>query len=134
MNLRNYAMIYPSYFTEHECDRIVQFANRYEEVIGGVGQRTDDLDAPDVQEQGTIDDSIRQSDIRWLIHEEFPEDLAKKIEDGINMASVDADWLHQWDYVEHHQYTTYTRSTSTRRLLYMAYRFRRFRTISWWSL
>ena len=58
MNLKQYAMIYPSYFTEHECDRIVKFADRYEEVTGGVGQKSDDLDAPKVSEQGTIDDSI----------------------------------------------------------------------------
>ena len=107
MNLKQYAMIYPSYFTQHECDRITQFSQRYEEVNAGIGQKGDDPDEERSSDQGSIDDSIRQSDVRWLIHEEFPEDIATKIEDGINMASVDADWLHQWDYVEHHQYTTY---------------------------
>ena len=107
MNLRKYAMIYPSYLSQHECDTIQTFSERYEEVVSGIGQKNDDVDAEELQEQGQVDDNIRQSDVRWLIHEEFPLEIAQKIEKGINMASADAGWLHQWDYVEHHQYTTY---------------------------
>ena len=109
MNLKKFAMIYPSYLTEHECDTIQAFSERYEEVVSGTGNNENDPDAESFQNnnQGNVDDNIRQSDVRWLIHNEFPFEISDKIEKGINMASADAGWLHQWDYVEHHQYTTY---------------------------
>ena len=107
MNLRQYAMIYPGYLSEDECDRISLIAERYEQVDSGIGNKSDDEDAEVEKDIGVLDNTIRQSDQKWLIHEEFPPELAKKIEDGINMASADANWLHQWDHVEHHQYTTY---------------------------
>lgn len=108
MNLRDYAIIYPEYFTPHECDIIQGVASTIQEETGSIGQRDDDPDAPkNGQPGGKQDNTIRQSDVKWIMHEQMPDDIKKKITDGINMASVDGQWLHQWDHVENHQYTIY---------------------------
>ena len=104
--LSQYCVIYPEYFTERECDLIQAHAETLELSPGMVGNRTEDPDAENFK-GGDEDNYIRQSDIKWMQHHEIPEGIQKKISDGINMASAEANWLHQWDHIENHQYTIY---------------------------
>ena len=104
--LSQYCVIYPEYFTERECDLIQAHAETLELSPGMVGNQTVDPDAENFK-GGDEDNYIRQSDVKWMQHHEIPEGIQKKISDGINRASAEANWLHQWDHIENHQYTIY---------------------------
>ena len=107
MILREYCVIYPEYFTPREVEIIHSVADTIELIPGMVGNIPDDPDAPDGEDKGTNDNFIRQSDVKWIEHNIMPQEIQDKIRDGVNLASVDGDWLHQWDHVENHQYTIY---------------------------
>lgn len=106
MILRQYCVIFPNYFTPHEVDKIHAVANQIEAIPGLVGNKNVDPDSPDPLE-GNDDRYIRQSEVKWIEHNIMPNDIQQRITNGINQASIDADWLHQWDHVENHQYTIY---------------------------
>ena len=107
MILKNYAIIFPEYFTSHECELIHAVANTVDIVPGLVGNLDKDPDAPPDHLDGKDDNYIRQSDVKWLEHNIMPDEIQQRITDGINQASIEGDWLHQWDHVENHQYTIY---------------------------
>ena len=106
MILKQYCVIYSQFFTPHEVDTIHAVANQINEVRALIGNRDIDPDAIDPLE-GNEDSFIRQSEVKWIEHHTMPLDIQQKITDGINQASIDADWLHHWDHVENHQYTIY---------------------------
>ena len=95
--LSQYCVIYPEYFTERECDLIQAHAETLELSPGMVGNQTVDPDAENFK-GGDEDNYIRQSDVKWMQHHEIPEGIQKKISDGINRASAEANWLHQWEF------------------------------------
>ena len=107
MTLGQYCIIYPQYFTDRECDIIEEVANQLELEEGRIGNGEQDPDAPRDEHSGTNDSFIRQSDVKWIIHDMMPKEIGEKITDGINQANVDANWMFQWDYIENHQYTIY---------------------------
>ena len=107
MTLGQYCIIYPQYFTDRECDIIEEVANQLELEEGRIGNGEQDPDAPRDEHSGTNDNFIRQSDVKWIIHDMMPKEIGEKITDGINQANVDANWMFQWDYIENHQYTIY---------------------------
>ena len=106
MILRQYCVVFPNYFTPHEVDKIHAVANQIETLPGLIGNKDVDPDSPDPLE-GNDDRYIRQSEIKWIEHSVMPNEIQQRITDGVNQASIDADWLHQWDHVENHQYTIY---------------------------
>ena len=106
MILSQYCIIYNKFFTEHECDLIHAVAETRELQEGLIGNSQTDPDAPD-ESEGVNDNFIRQSDVRWIEHDIMPQEIQQKITDGINQACVDGRWLHQWDFIENHQYTVY---------------------------
>ena len=101
-----YCIIYPEYFTERECDSIQAHADQLELSPGMVGNVKDDPDGENFG-GGDNDNYIRQSDVKWMEHHIIPIEIQDKISDGINRASAEANWLHQWDHIENHQYTIY---------------------------
>ena len=107
MTLGQYCIIYPEYFTQRECDIIQEVAEQIELEEGRIGNGEHDPDAPRDEQSGTNDNFIRQSDVKWIIHNQMPQEIGQKITDGINQANVDANWMFQWDHIENHQYTIY---------------------------
>ena len=105
MILSQYCVKYNKFFTEHECDIIHKVAETRELIDGRVGNNKEDLDAE--EQDGVNDNFIRQSDVRWIEHEIMPDDIQHKISEGIKQACIDANWHHQWDFIENHQYTIY---------------------------
>ena len=106
MILSQYCIIYRKFFSEHECDLIHAVAETRELQEGLIGNSQTDPDAPN-ESEGVNDNFIRQSDVRWIEHDIMPEEIQQKITDGINQACIDGRWLHQWDFIENHQYTVY---------------------------
>ena len=106
MILSQYCIIYRKFFTEHECDLIHAVAETRELQEGLIGNNQMDPDAPE-ESEGVNDNFIRQSDVRWIEHDIMPQEIQQKITDGINQACIDGRWLHQWDFIENHQYTVY---------------------------
>ena len=104
MILQRHCMIYPEYFDRDECMRIHAEANKVEEIQGRTGMGVDPDENP---EQIAQDFSVRQSSQKWLRHHSFPKDIQEKISSGIRMAQEEANWLHDWNYIEDHQYTIY---------------------------
>ena len=107
MILRQYCVIFPEFFTPHEVETIHAIADQLELLPGLIGNKDKDPDAPPDHLDGNDDNYIRQSDVKWLEHHRMPNDIQQRITDGINQASIEGDWLHQWDHIENHQYTIY---------------------------
>ena len=105
MILSRYCIIYDKFFSEHECDIIEKVASGIDLEEGLIGNEEDDPDSE--RQSGTNDNFIRQSDVKWIEHHIMPNEIQDKITAGINQAQIDANWNHQWDHVENHQYTIY---------------------------
>jgi len=106
MILSQYCIIYNKFFNDQECELIHRVAETRELQEGLIGNIETDPDAP-TESEGVNDNFIRQSDVRWIEHEIMPAEIQQKITDGINQASIDGNWMHQWDHIENHQYTIY---------------------------
>ena len=107
MTFQQYCIIYPQFFTQRECDIIQEVAEQLQTEEGRVGNGPSDPDRPREEQDGTNDDFVRQSDVKWIQHHIMPQEIGQKITDGINQANVDANWMFQWDHIENHQYTIY---------------------------
>ena len=108
MGYFNSVIIYPSFLTEREVEEIHIHSKGIELQDAGVGGEVlNDPDAAALSSQGNIRHNIRQSDVKWMNHQVMPQDIRKKIEDGINQANSEAQWNLQWDEIENHQYTIY---------------------------
>lgn len=106
MNLSQYAIIYPEFFTQRECDLIQATSDTLPLSKGLVGNAEHDPDA-DKPDEGNDDNYIRQSDVKWMEHHVIPQEIQNKISDGINQANTEGNWMFQWDHIENHQYTIY---------------------------
>ena len=107
MILSRYCIIYNKFFTERECDMIQAVADQMHLEPGLIGNNDRDPDADCDAPGGTNDNFIRQSDVKWIVHEAMPQEIHEKITKGINQANIDGNWLHHWNYIENHQYTIY---------------------------
>ena len=97
------------FFTSKEVDEIYASANKKNWETGAVGNGAGDIIDPDgeTQEHGVVSNEIRQSQVKWLMHEDLPQSFHEKLAAAIQYASLDKDW--KWDFTnfENFQYTNY---------------------------
>ena len=106
MLYQNPIWVYPNFLTDEEVERIKWSSQLLPLQDGLIGQRKADPDAPEPT-TGNKDSSIRKSDVKWFHEGEMPEEIQRKIADGICQANAEAGWNLVWDYMEPHQYTVY---------------------------
>tara|TARA_A200000159_G_C7337523_1_gene345714 strand:- start:2671 stop:3351 length:681 start_codon:yes stop_codon:yes gene_type:complete len=106
MLYHNNVWIYKDFLTNAECEVVHATAEKHELMSGRIGYKNNDPDAPP-KTDGQQNSEIRQSDVRWIPHNSFVEEISQKIEDGINSANREAGWNLLWDQPESHQYTIY---------------------------
>ena len=107
MITRNPVWIYQGYFTPQEVNQFHAIASKYDLEESMIGQGNEDPDDRTHHRLGNKDSNIRQSKNVWLAPEMIPEELERKLVDGINLANQEAGWNLHWDWQERHQYTTY---------------------------
>ena len=103
----NSIWIYPEYFTPQEVNKIHAVANKHELEESMIGQGNEDPDDRTHHNLGVMDTTIRQSKNVWLAPEMIPNELERKLVEGIHMANMESGWNLNWDLQERHQYTTY---------------------------
>ena len=106
MLYNNQVWVCPNFLTEEEVERIKWSSDRLPWKDGMIGQKTEDPDAEEPT-TGSIDTSIRKSDVKWFHEGEMLPEIQQKIDDGINQANAESEWHLQWNYMEPHQYTVY---------------------------
>ena len=106
MIYQNPIWVYPNFLTDEEVERIKWSSQLLPLQDGLIGQKNADPDAPEPT-TGNKDSSIRKSDVKWFHEGEMPEEIQRKITDGICQANAEAGWNLVWDYMEPHQYTVY---------------------------
>ena len=73
MQYNNYLYGLPGYFTEEECNTLIEIANSSKIDEGRIGNLANG------QEEGNKDDNIRSSSIVWFHNQLMPKSIEEKI-------------------------------------------------------
>ena len=109
MQLQNYLYGLPGYFTEEECDTLINIANNSKIDEGKVG------DVSSKQNDGNIVDEVRSSSIVWFHGDMMPKHLEQKIEEAMQQCLRETNWNFQISYRQAYQYTIYDAPETTKK-------------------
>ena len=109
MQLLNYLYGLPGYFTEEECNTLIDIANNSKIDEGKVG------DVSNKQNDGNIVDEVRSSSIVWFHEGMMPAHLEQKIENAMQECLRETNWNFQISYRQAYQYTIYNAPEITKK-------------------
>lgn len=109
MQYNNYLYGLPGYFTEEECNTLIEIANQHKIDEGKVGNIANS------QEEGRSDDNIRSSSIVWFHGQMMPKSIEDKIHVAMNDALTTTGWNFDIAYRQHYQYTIYDAPETTKK-------------------
>ena len=109
MQYNNYLYGLPGYFTEEECNTLIEIANSSKIDEGRIGNIANG------QEEGNKDDNIRSSSIVWFHNQIMPKSIEEKIHTAMNDALTSTGWNFDIAYRQAYQYTIYDAPETTKK-------------------
>jgi|TARA_B100001094_G_scaffold302962_1_gene330676 PKHD-type hydroxylase len=109
MQYNNYLYGLPGYFTEEECNTLIEIANCNKIDEGKIGNISNN------QEEGNKDDNIRSSSIVWFHGQMMPQSIEQKIHTAMNEALTTTGWNFDIAYRQAYQYTIYDAPETTKK-------------------
>lgn len=107
MQYQNYLYGLPGYFTDEECDLLIDIAKQSKIDEGRVG------DAKPGEDKGQVADAIRSSSVVWFHEGLMPQSIEDKIDVAMNEALKETGWNFQISYRQAYQYTIYDAPETT---------------------
>lgn len=111
MLYHNYLYGLPAYFTEEECDTLIDIAKQTEIKTGQIGNPHDSSK----KNEGTDDNRIRSSSVCWFTQDMMPAHIEQKIHDAMCLANEDTGWNFDIAYRQAYQYTIYDAPETTKK-------------------
>lgn len=107
MQYQNYLYGLPGYFTDEECDLLIDIAKQSKIDEGRVGN------AKPGEDKGQVADEIRSSSVVWFHEGLMPQSIEDKIDVAMNEALKETGWNFQISYRQAYQYTIYDAPETT---------------------
>ena len=111
MLYNNYLYGLPAYFTEEECDTLIDIAKQTEIKTGQIGNPSESSK----KNEGTDDNRIRSSSVCWFTQDMMPAHIEQKIHDAMCLANEDTGWNFDIAYRQAYQYTIYDAPETTKK-------------------
>jgi PKHD-type hydroxylase len=107
MQYQNYLYGLPGYFTDEECDLLIDIAKQSKIDEGRVGN------AKPGEDKGQVAGEIRSSSVVWFHEGLMPQSIEDKIDVAMNEALKETGWNFQISYRQAYQYTIYDAPETT---------------------